>query len=640
MQSTTSFHYCASQSTLLLLGVFMVLGPSVSVGFFQSSRTWKDATGKFEIEAEFVRIDGEKVVLRKTDGSNVSVPINKLSAIDQGYIEGRRSAGGSSDDNPFKEMEPDSSASDSNSQSTAGGGTGSTPRTLQVDFTKCHETTIAVGQWDPDVEQQPAMPLKLKNVALKKKNDFWEKYAQTAYNVKAKRAVITHHLGRRGQEQSTRLELVDLESGQIVANATGQGHWTALAIDDDGQNIVVQDVSDMDKTGRQLGTVQLKGKKIIPVDLWKPYEAMSEPAKEQVVRFARFINGGKLLTLSQSGQVVIWDFASRRPVRRFSYHGACQPALTHDRKHLAICGGDIFGIVNLENKSATPSVVKAPLMNYFLHSSFSPSCKRFAAATTHKLMVWDVESGQVLFEGKIPGISTGGSLHFPHEDFVVVNNDKMVEFSSGIKLWRYHGAAITSVHGQTVFVHADRDGAKMMPIAIPHSAAQDLLDKAKKQSDLFVLKKGSKVALDLSGVPRHVRSDVEQSLKDNLDKKGFTYAQNAPVRLKAEITGPTTEAVSYHFAGSFVVKQYVSKLNLEYEGNSLWAASGNNVPGAVSGGDKNAIKQQLDKAGQKPNIGFFGSAQLPDYLQKPTGDANNRDAQMLGSSQVGLNGIN
>lgn len=490
-------------------------------GTFQDSRTWKDATGKFEIKAIFVRIEGKKVVLQKDDGTEISVPIEKLSPIDQGYVEGRRSLESKPSENPFETMGSGAKAKPATPSGSATGTNTSpgTPRTIQVDFTKCDETTIEIGSWEPDLEQQPPAPFKLKNIKLTKKKDFWDKYINTTYNLYAKRAVVTHQLGRRGQEQSTRMELIDLESGKIVANASGPGHWKALAIHDDGQRIVVQDTSDMDKTGGQLGTVQLTGRKVVAIDFWKPYEAMTEPVKEQVVRFARFINDGRLLTLSQNGRVVIWDFDSRKPVRRFNYHGACQPSLSNDRKHLAICGGDIFGLVNLEDPTALPSVQKAPQMNYWLSSAFSPSCKRFAAATMQKLMVWDVESGEVLFEGKLPGIQTNGLLHFPDEDFVVVNNDKLVEFASGIKLWRYHGAALTSVQGQTVFVHSGRDGAKMMPAKIPHSAAQELLKQAKQQSDLFVLKKGSEVSLDLADVPQRYRSDVEHSLKQNLEKK-------------------------------------------------------------------------------------------------------------------------
>jgi hypothetical protein len=46
-------------------------------------RTWIDSSGKFRIEAEFVKLDAGKVTLRKADGSEISLPIELLAAADQ-----------------------------------------------------------------------------------------------------------------------------------------------------------------------------------------------------------------------------------------------------------------------------------------------------------------------------------------------------------------------------------------------------------------------------------------------------------------------------------------------------------------------------------------------------------------------------
>jgi hypothetical protein len=43
------------------------------------AETWSDSTGKFKIEAEYAGIEGKSVVLRKSDGKSVKVPIANLS---------------------------------------------------------------------------------------------------------------------------------------------------------------------------------------------------------------------------------------------------------------------------------------------------------------------------------------------------------------------------------------------------------------------------------------------------------------------------------------------------------------------------------------------------------------------------------
>jgi hypothetical protein len=47
-------------------------------------RTW--SRGKATLEASFVRLDGENVILRKTDGSEVAVPLEELSPADQSVV--------------------------------------------------------------------------------------------------------------------------------------------------------------------------------------------------------------------------------------------------------------------------------------------------------------------------------------------------------------------------------------------------------------------------------------------------------------------------------------------------------------------------------------------------------------------------
>ena len=53
----------------------------------QPSRTWKDSTGKFSIEAVFVRVVGKQVVLQRADNKKeITLPLAKLSLADQQYV--------------------------------------------------------------------------------------------------------------------------------------------------------------------------------------------------------------------------------------------------------------------------------------------------------------------------------------------------------------------------------------------------------------------------------------------------------------------------------------------------------------------------------------------------------------------------
>jgi hypothetical protein len=52
-------------------------------------RTWTDNTGSFKVSAEFVSFGNGKVKLRKQDGNEVTVPLERLSTADVEFVRER-----------------------------------------------------------------------------------------------------------------------------------------------------------------------------------------------------------------------------------------------------------------------------------------------------------------------------------------------------------------------------------------------------------------------------------------------------------------------------------------------------------------------------------------------------------------------
>lgn len=63
------------------------------------SRTWTDKSGKFSMTAELIAVQQGNVVLRRTDGQQLTVPLKNLSTADQTFVEGLTSpkSGGKSE---------------------------------------------------------------------------------------------------------------------------------------------------------------------------------------------------------------------------------------------------------------------------------------------------------------------------------------------------------------------------------------------------------------------------------------------------------------------------------------------------------------------------------------------------------------
>jgi hypothetical protein len=64
--------------------------------------TWRDVSGTYAVEATFVKSEGEKVTIKKTDGKTITLQIKKLSKADQEYVKQLIEAEKNKPDNPFE----------------------------------------------------------------------------------------------------------------------------------------------------------------------------------------------------------------------------------------------------------------------------------------------------------------------------------------------------------------------------------------------------------------------------------------------------------------------------------------------------------------------------------------------------------
>ena len=92
-------------------------------------RKWTDKAGGYSVQAEFVEVAGDHVVLKREDGKNLRIPLEKLSATDQEFVRQKTTA---KPDNPFAvPVEPSSSPSKPNQEANPGEGTSEDAGTLR-----------------------------------------------------------------------------------------------------------------------------------------------------------------------------------------------------------------------------------------------------------------------------------------------------------------------------------------------------------------------------------------------------------------------------------------------------------------------------------------------------------------------------
>lgn len=65
------------------------------------ARKWTDNTGKHSVEAELAEVKGDKVVLKKSKGSPITLPIARLSKADQEYLQSLAKDEKKTEENPY-----------------------------------------------------------------------------------------------------------------------------------------------------------------------------------------------------------------------------------------------------------------------------------------------------------------------------------------------------------------------------------------------------------------------------------------------------------------------------------------------------------------------------------------------------------
>ncbi|HET6880074.1 MAG TPA: hypothetical protein VFI31_07955, partial [Pirellulales bacterium] len=360
------------------------------------------------------------------------------------------------------------------------------------------------------------------------------------------------------------------------------------------------------------------------------------------VLWGEFLDSSHFATSSRGGKVVIWSFPQLEPLTTFSLSDHAIPGLSPDRKRIAYCNGKEVGIYDVIRgeviaQQATPQQLQSPSV------AFSPSGKKLACNGSDTLLVWDVATGNL--ERTIPctGIPVHGPVQFPDDAFALVSGKFLFDIENQLKLWTYEGAAQTATAaGWTFFAVTDGEAkpGSLLAVQLPQPAAKSLLAKALTQPDLFVLRSGTTVKLNLNGLPDAAqREHVRAALTERLQRIGCQAGDNGTIELTALIEGPKDRDVRYMFGGGdYKIKEWMSRLKFVYQGQTAWETSSSNVPFALSLKKGENVGDKLREF-EKPNYGFFDHVELPKFLQKPTQGQQPGASLTLGQSRVTTSGL-
>lgn len=128
-----------------LIAPLVVLAVLVAVAG-AAVRTWTSANGKFSVKAEFVSVDDEKVCLKKADGTEINVPLEKLSEADQKFAKWQ--AGRSSSKAGARKTRTSRSKSRQEKEEDTAPSTPGEPQTLSLKLARVEVPRGAAGAAD------------------------------------------------------------------------------------------------------------------------------------------------------------------------------------------------------------------------------------------------------------------------------------------------------------------------------------------------------------------------------------------------------------------------------------------------------------------------------------------------------------
>lgn len=640
---------------LVLVGGLMAFSTLVAAEL----RQWSDTSGKFKIKAKFVSLENGTLTLEKEDGEEIEIELKKLSPADQKAATDLSNA---KDDDPFKpkaKAKPKDDPFKPKSKTTTPAqptrpGRPGTPKTtaepvddgdvpvIKVDWSKADVITLAPpdGGWKvelPKVELSNAGG-KLKPITLPQKANFFEGMKAIILSRDLKRAVIGYNMGNPQQGGTTRLLGVDLATGKAGGSVSAPVQMVPLAIHDDGDQILVR----RDEFGfgnlDRLEVWSMKSGKIEKLLICTPYEEVTGGPRD--VMWAEFLDAERLATASRGGKVAIWKYPEMEPICWFQSADS-KPALSPDRKLIAYCNGDNVGLFDVEKREvvaqqATPMKLQWPQL------AFSPSGKRLGCIAFDKVLMWDVATGKLEQSFAPTGLMIKDSIDFPDEDYILGNGKFLIDMPNQLKFWQFDGAdQIRCVNGVAyVGVSAGNNApGALLTMTLPHTGAKDLLKKALTDPTLFVLRAGTTVKLDLTGIADATqRAAVEQALIKRLATIDCKPGPAGTIDLVASLEGPKDREMRYHFSGTYKTKEFITHLKFVYQGQPAWEATGSNISFIISLGRDDNIENYLRQR-EKPDYTFFDRVELPKFLQKPTAGQGPGRSLTLGQSTISTAGL-
>lgn len=501
----------------------------------------------------------------------------------------------------------------------------------QVKLGKLIPATSPEGGWNYQPRQLTTLDVKPKSVDLEV--DFTARFKQFDVNRPGTLGTITTYKN----EEHTQVKVLNFQSGEVVASIETPEEVLVLAVEDEGHRLAI--VSDKFGIGtkREIGVFLIRDSVLMEEATFVPFPDVPEAGIN--VMAAKFVGDHQLLAVSQSGRVSVWNLETLQEECRFDLKGEVRIASGADPHVVAFVDSEKFGLFDV---SLQEFVGVGPLPDGLKHPqvAVSPGGSRMVLADKGAAVVIDAGNGQIELEIPLSGIGMQ-QIDFATDDFLLASSSELISIADRMVLWSYTGAeASVCVGGATFFMSRGfPTTCSVIAATLPDSAAGGALKTARTQPDLYAVRPGIAVRLDVSGVPAQHRAAVETAVSKHLQDRDLTVAEQSDVAVVAEITGPQQKIVEYGRSGvgidntPYEISEYVSTLEIHWKGQVAWQKKKTNAPSRISAREGQTFEDALREMTSQPNLRMFETAGIPAYVRKPSGKRA-AGGEALGASRI------
>lgn len=605
------------------------------------ARTWESSNGKFKIEAALKTYAGEKVVLAKTDGNEIEVPINSLGPKDLAYLKKFKKNLDQAVEKGMVPMPvpklPPIESFDGGVQSLAG---------------------IIVGEGR--VQPLGSVPAFL--------TEFQQ--SGTGFYFARDKQELVAVIPVGGPEQLVLLTAREDNFTNQGVEFQSQAYWVSLK-----QQKVIGTIAlppedhivDYDPRSKRLLSIHRnrlgQNQDTESITLWnlKPGDTQAEPVVRWEVQFApqirdlfcKIINPELVLAKTEPQTYKVWNTVTKQVAYTFktaSFFDA-SIVLSPDRKILLLPEDGKVTVLDAES-----GALKFSLKVDDRHVSgvnIDQRGTRLACLTERNIYVWDLaksDPSPKVYAAPLIGSPFESRIEWVDDDLVLAASQQqrvLYRLSLELPVWSYRmdvadvwlnqNPLTNQVLNGLFFYVAEPDkfkGSIAIGAAKLPGPKVDELTKSLNRESLMLMKPGVRVRLQLGSLTDP--SAVDAWLTDKIRANGWILDPNAPIALFAEMGQGQTKTETYQEMGlgakttSVTFTPHYANLTLKQEDIVIWqTGTTTGAPSMVRAVD---LQSEVAKS-QVPQLDFFRVVSIPSQIIDP------KYSRGFGVSQLGLKGI-